>query len=89
MRLRSLDVFRGLAVAGMIVVNNQGSGTHAFPGTTHAPWHGVTPADLVFPFFLVAMGLNSQWGPIATGKLMTWGTKPWLALQFTGLFKAP
>ena len=40
-------------------------------------------------FFLVAMGLNSQWGPIATGKLMTWGTKPWLALQFTGLFKAP
>jgi uncharacterized damage-inducible protein DinB len=39
--------------------------------------------------FLVAMGLRKQWGPIATGKLMTWGTKPWLALQFVGLFAAP
>ena len=39
--------------------------------------------------FLVAMGLKKQWGPIATGKLMTWGTKPWLALQFVGLFAAP
>ena len=40
-------------------------------------------------FFLVALGLKTQWGPIATGKLMTWGTKPWLALQFTGYFRAP
>jgi uncharacterized damage-inducible protein DinB len=39
--------------------------------------------------FLVAMGLKKQWGPIATGKLVTWGTKPWLALQFVGLFAAP
>jgi uncharacterized damage-inducible protein DinB len=39
--------------------------------------------------YLVAMGLKKQWGPIATGKLMTWGTKPWLALQFVGLFAAP
>jgi uncharacterized damage-inducible protein DinB len=39
--------------------------------------------------FLVAMGMKKQWGPIATGKLMTWGTKPWLALQFVGLFAAP
>ncbi|MEA2631960.1 MAG: hypothetical protein QOE66_2179 [Chloroflexota bacterium] len=39
--------------------------------------------------FLVAMGLKKQWGPIATGKLMTWGTKPWLALQFVGFFAVP
>jgi uncharacterized damage-inducible protein DinB len=39
--------------------------------------------------FLVAMGMKKQWGPIATGKLMTWGTKPWLALQFVGLFASP
>ena len=39
--------------------------------------------------FLVALGLKKQWGPIATGKLMTWGTKPWLALQFVGFFATP
>ena len=39
--------------------------------------------------FLVAMGLKKQWGPIATGKLVTWGTKPWLALRFVGFFAAP
>jgi uncharacterized damage-inducible protein DinB len=39
--------------------------------------------------FLVAMGMKKQWGPIATGKLVTWGTKPWLALQFVGFFAAP
>jgi len=39
--------------------------------------------------FLVAMGLKKQWGPIATGKLTTWGTKPWLALQFVGFFAVP
>ena len=54
-RLTSLDVLRGLTVAGMILVNNQGS-THHFPGTSHAKWHGVTPADLVFPFFLLIVG---------------------------------
>ncbi|HEY4938471.1 MAG TPA: sterol-binding protein [Actinomycetota bacterium] len=39
--------------------------------------------------FLVAMGMKKQWGPIATGKLTTWGTKPWLALQFIGFFALP
>jgi hypothetical protein len=39
--------------------------------------------------FLVAMGLKKQWGPIATGKLMTWGKKPWLALQFVSFFAVP
>jgi uncharacterized protein (TIGR03083 family) len=39
--------------------------------------------------FLVATGMRKQWGPIATGKLTTWGTKPWLALQFVGFFATP
>lgn len=55
-RLRSLDVFRGAAVALMILVNNPGSWDHLYPPLAHAAWHGVTPTDLVFPFFLFAVG---------------------------------
>src|SRR5205823_2773914 len=50
-RLRALDVLRGLAVLGMILVNNQGSGAHAFWGMAHADWNGWSPADVVFPTF--------------------------------------
>jgi hypothetical protein len=39
--------------------------------------------------FLVGLGLKKQWGPIATGKLTTWGTRPWLALQFVSFFEVP
>lgn len=55
-RLLALDVFRGAAVAGMILVNNPGSWAHLYPPLAHAPWHGLTPTDLVFPFFLFAVG---------------------------------
>ncbi len=55
-RLRSLDIFRGAAVALMILVNNPGSWSHLFPPLAHAPWHGCTATDLVFPFFLFAVG---------------------------------
>jgi predicted acyltransferase len=55
-RFYSLDVFRGATVALMILVNNPGSWAHIFPPLAHAPWHGVTPTDLVFPFFLFAVG---------------------------------
>ena len=55
-RLRSLDVFRGATVALMILVNNPGSWSHLYPPLAHAPWHGCTPTDLVFPFFLFAVG---------------------------------
>jgi predicted acyltransferase len=55
-RFYSLDVFRGATVALMILVNNPGSWSHIFPPLKHAPWHGVTPTDLVFPFFLFAVG---------------------------------
>src|SRR6201992_1472659 len=53
-RYYSLDVFRGATVALMILVNNQGGPPYA--PLDHAPWHGCTPTDLVFPFFLFAVG---------------------------------
>jgi predicted acyltransferase len=52
----ALDVFRGATVALMILVNNPGSWSALYPPLAHAPWHGVTPTDLVFPFFLFAVG---------------------------------
>lgn len=55
-RFYALDVFRGATVALMILVNNPGSWGHIFPPLEHAAWHGVTPTDLVFPFFLFAVG---------------------------------
>ena len=55
-RFYSLDVFRGATVCLMILVNNPGSWSHIYTPLEHAPWHGLTPTDLVFPFFLFAVG---------------------------------
>ncbi len=55
-RYYSLDVFRGATVALMILVNNPGTWDHVFSPLLHASWHGCTPTDLVFPFFLFAVG---------------------------------
>jgi predicted acyltransferase len=55
-RFYSLDVFRGATVALMILVNNPGSWGNIYAPLEHAPWHGCTPTDLVFPFFLFAVG---------------------------------
>lgn len=55
-RYYSLDVFRGATVALMILVNNPGSWKYIYDPLEHAPWHGCTPTDLVFPFFLFAVG---------------------------------
>lgn len=56
-RWLALDAFRGLSVAGMILVNNPGSWSHVYPPLAHAEWHGWTPTDLIFPFFLFAVGV--------------------------------
>jgi predicted acyltransferase len=53
----SLDVLRGITIAGMILVNNPGSGRHVYDPLEHAPWDGWTPTDLVFPFFLFMVGV--------------------------------
>ena len=55
-RFYSLDVFRGATVCLMIMVNNPGSWEHIYAPLDHSEWHGVTPTDLVFPFFLFAVG---------------------------------
>ena len=55
-RYYALDVFRGATVALMILVNNPGNWDYLFSPLDHAPWHGCTPTDLVFPFFLFAVG---------------------------------
>ena len=56
-RLLSLDVFRGITIAGMVLVNNPGSWEHIYWPLEHAQWHGWTPTDLVFPFFLFIVGV--------------------------------
>jgi predicted acyltransferase len=57
MRLTSLDVFRGITIALMILVNMAGVADNCYAPLDHAPWNGWTPTDLVFPFFLFAVGL--------------------------------
>ena len=59
-RLLSLDVFRGLTVAGMILVNNPGTWSAIYPPLGHAAWHGWTPTDLIFPFFLFIVGITTH-----------------------------
>ena len=57
-RLISLDFFRGFTIAAMIVVNDPGSWSYVFDPLRHAEWHGATPTDLVFPFFLFIVGVS-------------------------------
>lgn len=57
-RLLSLDVFRGMTIAGMILVNNPGPSGDVYWPLEHAAWHGWTPTDLIFPFFLFIVGVS-------------------------------
>jgi predicted acyltransferase len=57
-RLLSLDAFRGLTIASMILVNNPGDWGHVYWPLLHVPWHGWTPTDLIFPFFLFMVGMS-------------------------------
>ncbi|HUP88832.1 MAG TPA: heparan-alpha-glucosaminide N-acetyltransferase domain-containing protein [Longimicrobiales bacterium] len=56
-RLLSLDAFRGITIAGMLLVNNPGSWSHIYPPLEHATWNGWTPTDLIFPFFVFIVGV--------------------------------
>jgi predicted acyltransferase len=64
-RLLSLDVFRGITIAGMILVNNPGTWNAIYPPLQHAEWNGCTPTDLIFPFFLFIVGVAI---PFSLGK---------------------
>ena len=59
-RLISLDVFRGLTIAGMLLVNNPGTWSAIYPPLEHAAWHGWTPTDMIFPFFLFIVGITTH-----------------------------
>lgn len=69
-RLASLDAFRGLAVAGMILVNNPGAWTDVYGPLRHAAWNGCTAADLIFPFFLFTVGAAVT---VSVGRRVTHG----------------
>ncbi len=58
-RVDAIDVFRGITVAFMILVNNPGSWSHSYAPLKHASWFGWTPTDLVFPFFLFIVGVSA------------------------------
>jgi len=61
-RFASVDALRGLTVAAMLLVNTPGDWSHVYAPLLHAEWHGVTPTDLVFPFFLFIVGVSVSLG---------------------------
>lgn len=69
-RLVSLDVFRGMTIAGMVLVNNPGTWSAIYSPLKHAEWHGATPTDYIFPFFLFIVGVAI---PLALGKRIEQG----------------
>jgi len=71
-RILSIDVFRGLTMAAMIMVNNPGSWEYVYTPLEHAAWDGCTPTDLIFPFFLFIVGMAI---PFALGNRMEHGQK--------------
>jgi predicted acyltransferase len=71
-RLLSLDVFRGMTIAGMVLVNNPGTWSAIYGPLKHAEWHGITPTDYIFPFFLFIVGVAI---PIAFSKLPSGGSR--------------
>ncbi|WP_343732854.1 heparan-alpha-glucosaminide N-acetyltransferase domain-containing protein [Duganella sp.] len=60
MRINSVDAVRGLTVAAMLLVNDAGDWSHIYPWLEHAPWHGCTPADFIFPVFMLMVGMSLQ-----------------------------
>lgn len=90
-RYYSLDVFRGATVALMILVNNPGSWDHIYAPLDHAAWHGCTPTDLVFPFFLFAVGnamafVMPKFQQAGTSVFLKKVIKRTLLIFFIGLF---
>ncbi|MDD7885424.1 acyltransferase family protein [Flavivirga sp. 57AJ16] len=57
-RIESVDILRGITIVAMILVNTPGDWGHVYPLLLHAEWHGLTPTDLIFPFFLFIVGIS-------------------------------
>ncbi len=72
-RLISLDAFRGFTIAAMILVNNPGSWSHIYTPLEHAEWNGLTPTDLIFPFFVFIVGVSIA---LAYSKRLAAGVPP-------------
>ena len=94
-RLQSLDVFRGITVAGMLLVNKPGTWSAIYPPLAHAEWHGWTPTDLIFPFFLFIVGVAVAFSLVPAmergaprGELMKKGTVRGIKLFGLGLLLA-
>lgn len=94
-RLVSLDVFRGLTIAGMILVNNPGSWSSIYPALQHAKWNGCTPTDYIFPFFLFIVGVaitisltKRKESGVNQSKLMWQIIKRGLIIYAIGIFMA-
>jgi predicted acyltransferase len=78
----SLDVFRGLTLAAMLLVNNPGSWSQVYAPLLHASWHGLTPTDLIFPFFLFIVGAAMYYSMAKFAKSTEASTQhlPWLKI---------
>lgn len=94
-RLLSLDFFRGLTVAAMILVNNPGSWGHIYAPLEHAEWNGCTPTDLIFPLFLWIVGVSiafamstSKSDPAMHSKTIVKALKRGIILYLLGFFLA-
>nr|WP_315254562.1 heparan-alpha-glucosaminide N-acetyltransferase domain-containing protein [uncultured Duganella sp.] len=70
MRLNSIDAVRGLTVAAMLLVNDAGDWSHIYAWLEHADWHGCTPADFIFPVFMLIVGVSIQ---LALGRQLDGG----------------
>jgi len=73
-RLISLDAFRGFTIAAMIMVNYPGSWSHVYKPLLHAEWNGITPTDLIFPFFIFIVGVSIA---LAYTKRLNAGVPKW------------
>lgn len=74
-RFLALDIFRGMTICFMIIVNTPGNGATAYPPLNHAHWHGFTPTDLVFPSFMFAVGnamsfVMKKWVNLSQGQII-------------------
>lgn len=72
MRINSVDAVRGLTVAAMLLVNDAGDWSHIYPWLEHAHWHGCTPADFIFPVFMLIVGVSLQ---LALGRQLDAGAR--------------